>query len=59
MATPNGYRVVKTDMTRPFCVGCHVGVYPNTFIAFVKMDIRKSLIILGLAPLQLVIENRF
>jgi hypothetical protein len=59
MVTPNGYRAVKIDMTRPFFVKRHVSVYSNTFIAFVKMDIGKSLVILELPPLWLVTKNRF
>jgi hypothetical protein len=59
MATPNGYGVIKTDMTCPFYVRHHVNVHPNAFITFVKMDTRKSLIILGLPPLQLATKNKF
>jgi len=29
-AAPTSFKVVKTDMTRPFCVCCHVDVCPNT-----------------------------
>jgi hypothetical protein len=55
----NGGKVVETDVTRPFCVGCHVGICLHTFVMFVKMDTRKSLARLESPLLQLVTKNRF
>jgi hypothetical protein len=52
----HGTKVVKTDMTHPFCVGHHIGVCLDVSI---KTKLEKSLVILGLPSLQLVIENQF
>jgi hypothetical protein len=54
-----GARVVKTNMTCPFCVKCHISIHPNVFVAFVRMDARKSWVILGLPSLQLITKNGF
>jgi hypothetical protein len=29
-AAPTSFKVIKTNMARPFCVQCHVNVHPNT-----------------------------
>jgi hypothetical protein len=29
-AAPTSFKVVKTNMTQPFCVQCHVDFHPNT-----------------------------
>ncbi len=54
-----GLRVVKTDMTCPFCIRCHVGIHLNAFVVFVKMEEGKSLVVLRLPPLRLVTKNGF
>ncbi len=52
-------KVVKTNMTRPFCVGRHIGICLNVSIASVKMDAWKKLLKFRLPPLWLVIKNGF
>ncbi len=46
-------------MTRPFCVKCHIGIYPNASFAFIRIDGRKKLITFGLLPLHMVTKNEF
>jgi hypothetical protein len=41
-------RVVKIDVMHPFCVRHHIDVHLDTFVAFIRMDARKSWVILGL-----------
>jgi hypothetical protein len=52
-------KVVKIDVTRPFCVKRQVGVRFEVFINSVRMDARKKLLIFVLPLLQLVIKNGF
>jgi hypothetical protein len=49
-------RVVKTDVTRPFCVGCHVSICLNTST---NTNVGKIFIILGLPMLCMEVENKF
>jgi hypothetical protein len=34
-------KVVKMDVTKPFCITCHVGVQPNASVTSVMLVIRK------------------
>ncbi len=52
-------KVVKTNMTCQFCIEHHIDIRPNMSIASIKTDARKSLVTLGLTPLQLATKNRF
>jgi hypothetical protein len=40
----NEGKVVKIDVTCPFCLKCHVNVCSNTSITFVKMNTKESLV---------------
>jgi hypothetical protein len=55
----NGGKVVKIDVTCPFCIKCHVSIHSNTSIMSVKTKTRKSLVTFKLPPLQLVTKNGF
>jgi hypothetical protein len=35
-------RVVKTDMTQPFCIKCHIDVHPNTNFVQVSQKYLKN-----------------
>jgi hypothetical protein len=59
VAVKVAFKVVKTDVMRPFYIGCHVSVCFDAYVVFVKMKEGKSLVILKLPSLQLVIENGF
>jgi hypothetical protein len=55
-------RVVKIDVTCPFCIGHHVGVHLDAAIASiasVKIEVGKSWVIFRLLSLQSVTENGF
>jgi hypothetical protein len=52
-------KVVKIDVTWPFCVRRHVHVYPYASVAFVKTDTRKKFITLKLPPLCAAIKKGF
>ncbi len=47
----NEGKVVKTDVTRLFCVECHGDVQLDMFVMFVWTDTRKSLVTFKLPPL--------
>jgi hypothetical protein len=50
-------KVIKINVTWPFCVEHHIDIHPNASIAFVKIDIGKKFITSKLPPLCMVIEN--
>jgi len=55
-------RVVKTDVTCPFCIRHHIGVYLDVsiaFITFIKMDARKYWVTLRLPLSWLTVKNGF
>jgi hypothetical protein len=52
-------RVIKIDVTWPFCVGCHINIYLDASFTSIKIDGRKNFITFGLPPLHMVTRNEF
>jgi hypothetical protein len=52
-------RVVKTDVTWPFCVECHVNVHLHMFIASIKTKARFFFFSLRQPSLLMATENGF
>jgi hypothetical protein len=51
-------RVVKIDMTWPFCIRHHTDVCPNVSIVFVKTNTQKTIITFELPSLCLASKNK-